>query len=57
MFFKGFSLNKLKKRHGAELVARIWKLVKGAQFKREQAAQAVKLTTKPLSQVTNNAFF
>ncbi|MBQ5767200.1 MAG: NAD(+) synthase, partial [Burkholderiaceae bacterium] len=57
MIERGFSLNKLKKRHGAELVARIWKLVKGAQFKREQAAQAVKLTTKPLSQVTNNAFF
>ena len=57
MIERGFSFNKLKKRHGAELVARIWKLVKGAQFKREQAAQAVKLTTKPLSQVTNNAFF
>ncbi|MBO7173316.1 MAG: NAD(+) synthase [Burkholderiaceae bacterium] len=57
MIERGFSLNKLKKRHGAELAARIWKLVKGAQFKREQAAQGVKLTTKPLSQVTNNDFF
>ena len=57
MIERGFSFNKLKKRHGAELVTRIWKLVKGAQFKREQAAQAVKMTTKPLRDVTNNAFF
>lgn len=57
MIERNFSLNKLKKRHGAELAARIWKLVKGAQFKREQAAQSVKMTAKPLREVTNNAFF
>ena len=54
---RGFSLEKLKKRHGAELATRVWKLVKGSQFKREQAALGVKLSRAPLSTLTDNTFF